>query len=134
MAIGSMSSCAALILVATMPAKQTYWAQVFPALLLLSFGLDFLFTASQIIASNSVKWKHQGAAGSLIGTVLSYGLSTELGFKGTVEVYTNDNSKNPVQGYQNALYLGIGMADFAAVITVAFVRIPKIDEKDGRRG
>jgi hypothetical protein len=90
-----------------------------------SNGPDFLSTASQIIASNSFKWKHQGAAGSLIGTVVSYRLSAGLKFSGTIKVYTSDNSKNPIQGYQNALYLGIGMAGFAAVIALAFVRILK---------
>jgi hypothetical protein len=130
MAIGSVASCASLTLIATMPARQAYWAQVFPALILLAFGPDFLFTASQIIASNTVKRKNQGAAGSLFGTVLSYGLSAGLGFAGTVEVYTNDGGQNMLQGYRNALYLGIGMAGFAAVIAIAFVRIPK-DRREG---
>ncbi|KAF1984310.1 MFS general substrate transporter [Aulographum hederae CBS 113979] len=130
MAIGSLASCVALILVATMPAQQTYWAQAFPALIFTAFGPDFLFTASQIIASNSVKRKDQGAAGSLIGTVLSYGLSIGLGFAGTVEAYTNDGGRDLLTGYRNALYLGIGMAGCAAVIAVLFVRIPK-DRREG---
>ncbi|KAF7556465.1 hypothetical protein G7Z17_g1461 [Cylindrodendrum hubeiense] len=90
MAIGSLASCVALILIATMPEQQTYWAQVFPALILVAFGPDFLFTAAQIIASVTVKREQQGIAGSLIGTLLSYGLATGLGFAGTVEFYTND--------------------------------------------
>ncbi|PVI06245.1 MFS general substrate transporter [Periconia macrospinosa] len=130
MAIGSLSSCTALILIATMPAQQTYWAQVFPALVFTAFGPDFLFTSAQIIASNTVKRKHQGAAGSLIGTVLSYGLSAGLGFAGTVESYTNNEGKDPVRGYRNALYLGIGMAGCAVAIAVAFVRIPR-DRREG---
>jgi len=106
MAIGSLASCVSLILVATMPEHQTYWAQVFPALIVLAFDPDFLFTAAQIIASNSVKKSQQGVAGSLIGTILSYGLSTRLGFTGTVEVYTNNDRKDPARGYRNAQYLG----------------------------
>ncbi|KAK2015088.1 MFS general substrate transporter [Colletotrichum eremochloae] len=130
MAIGSLATAVSLILVATMPEQQSYWAQMFPALIIVALGPDFLFTASQIIASNSVKRNQQGIAGSFVGTVLSYGLSTGLGFAGTVEAYTNSNGKNPVQGYRNALYLGIGMAGCATAIALAFVRIPK-DRREG---
>lgn len=130
MALGSLSSCLALVLIATMPAQQTYWAQVFPAMVLTAFGPDFLFTAAQIIASGSVQRHQQGIAGSLIGTLLSYGLSTGLGFAGTVEVYTNNHGRNVIQGYRNALYLGIGLAAFATILAVLFIRIPK-EQRDG---
>lgn len=128
--IGSLSTLVSLILVATMPVQQTYWAQAFPAILLGSLGPDFVFTASQLIASGTVKRAQQGLAGSLIGTVLAYGLATGLGFAGTVEYYTNDNGKNLVQGYRNGLYLGIGLASLAIVLSLAFVRIPK-DRREG---
>lgn len=130
MAIGSLAICVASILIATMPEQQTYWAQVFPALLITAFGPDFLFTAAQIIASNTVKRHQQGIAGSLIGTLLFYGLSTGLGFAGTVEAYTNNHGHNPVRGYRNALYLGIGLSGCAALLAVLFVRIPK-DQREG---
>lgn len=125
MTIGSLAAAVALILIATMPEQQIYWAQVFPALICTAFGPDFLFTASQIIASSAVKRRQQGIAGSFIGTILSYGLSTGLGFAGTVEAYTNDGGEHFVQGIRNALYLGIGMAGAAAVIAIVLVRIPK---------
>jgi MFS family permease len=130
LAIGSLASCVGLILIATMPEQQTYWAQVFPAFIFTAFGPDFLFTAAQIIASNTVKRHQQGIAGSVIGTILSYGLSTGLGFAGTVEAYTSDHGQDPVQGYRNALYLGIGLAGCAALMAVLFIRIPK-DVRDG---
>lgn len=130
MAAGALASGVALILIATMPEQPIYWAQMFPALILTAFGPDFLFTAAQIIASNTVKRHQQGVAGSLIGTLLSYGLSTGLGFAGTVEAYTNDNGHNVVQGYRNALYLGIGLAGVAMVLAVLCIRIPK-DQRDG---
>lgn len=125
LAIGSVATAASLILIATMPEQQTYWAQVFPAMILCAFGPDFLFTAAQIIASTTVKRQQQGIAGSLIATLLSYGLATGLGFAGTVEHYTNDGGRNLVRGYRNALYLGIGMCGLAVLVAVIFVRIPK---------
>lgn len=128
--IGSLAACIAAVLVATMPAHQTYWAQVFPALIFTAFGPDFLFTAAQIIASNTVKRHEQGIAGSLVGTLLNYGFSTGVGFGGTVESYTNDGGLNPVQGYKNAMFLAVGMAGVAAIIAILFVRIPE-DKREG---
>jgi predicted MFS family arabinose efflux permease len=123
--IGSLATCISLILVAVMPEHQIYWAQVFPAILILAFGPDFIFSAAQIIASVSVKRQQQGIAGSLLGTLLSYGIATGLGIAGSVEYYTNDEGKDRVQGYRGALYFGIGLTGLAMVITLVFVRIPK---------
>ena len=130
MSIGATATGIALVLIGTMPVQQTYWAQVFPAVIMQSFGPDFLFSAAQIIASNAVKREEQGIAGSLIGTLQAYGLSTGLGFAGTVERYTNDGGKDVVGGYRHAVYLGIGMSGLAVLIALGFVRIPK-DRRQG---
>jgi hypothetical protein len=128
--LGSLASAVALILVATQGEKQVYWAQTFPSLFIVALGPDFIFTAAQIIASNAVKRKHQGIAGSLVGTLASYGLSTGLGFAATVETYANNAGRDPVRGYRNALYLGVALAGLAMCLGLGFVRIPK-DERDG---
>ena len=95
-----------------------------------AFCPDFIFTASQIIASNSVKKTEQGVAGSLIGTLLTYGISTGIGFGGTVEVRSNHGGTDIVRGFRGALYLGIGFAAAAIILSLLFVRI----KKDGREG
>ncbi|UKZ54063.1 hypothetical protein TrVGV298_007868 [Trichoderma virens] len=128
--IGSACTMVACILIATMPDKQQYWPQMFPAITVLSYGPDFLFAASQIIASNTVKKHQQGIAGSLIGTIVAYGQSTGIGFAGTVEAYTNNHGANIGDGYRHALYLGIGLAGLSIIIAVCFIRIPK-DTRDG---
>ena len=128
--IGSLACVISLSILATMPTHGSYWSGIFPAMIITGLGPDFLFTAAQIIASNTVPRAQQGVAGSLIGTLFSYGLSTGLGIAGTVEHYTNDGGHNVIQGYRNGMYLGIGMAAFAAVVAFLLVKIPK-DERDG---
>ena len=118
------------ILLATAPVQLTYWAMLFPALIFDSFTADLIFASSQIIASNAVDRAHQGVAGSLVGTLLTYGMSTGLGFAGTVEVYTNDHGKNVLKGYRCAASLGIGLAAAALIMGVLFVRMPK-DQREG---
>jgi hypothetical protein len=130
LAIGSLATVVSLILIAPMPEQQTYWAQTFPAMLIGSLGPDFLFTASQLIASGTVKRSQQGVAGSLIWTVLLYGMATGLGFAGIIEYYTNNHGRDLVRGYRNGLYLGIEMGAVAILLPLLFVRIPK-DRREG---
>lgn len=128
--IGCTAMLTCSILLATTPIQQTYWAMLFPALITVSFTADLIFASSQIIASNAVDRAHQGAAGSLVGTLLTYGMSTGLGFAGTVEVYTNNGGKDVLKGYRSASYLGIGLSATALIVGVAFVRMPK-DQREG---
>ena len=131
--IGALAILVAQIILATMPAQQSYWLAVFPATIIQSFCPDFIFTAAAIIASNSVKRSEQGVAASLIGTLQLYATSTGLGFAGIVEVHTSDHGINSVKGYRSALYLGIGMAAMALAISTFWVRMPKI-AMQGRQG
>lgn len=130
LAIGAGVMLVANILLATMPAQQNYWHQEFFALCFAAFSPELIFTASQIIASNSVARNEQGIAGSLIGTLFTYGISTGIGFGGTVEVHTNHGGKDPVQGFKSALYLGIGLAAASIFLNLLFIRI-KRDEREG---
>ncbi|CAG7998833.1 unnamed protein product [Penicillium salamii] len=123
LAIGALCIIVSTTLVATMPAQQSYWPQAFPAAILMAFCPDFIFTAAQIVASNSVGKDKQGIAGSLIGTIMTYGMSIGLGFAGTVEKYTMLHNTDTVQGYRNALYLAIGMGVAALVLDLLFVRV-----------
>jgi len=91
---------------------------------------DLIFTAAQIIATNSVKRHEQRIAGSLISLLQLYGTSLGLGFAGTVESYTNKKGTDTVRGYRGALYLAIGLAVSAIVLDLVFVRVPK-DTREG---
>ena len=132
MAIGALAVLIAQMLLATMPAQQSYWLSVFPATVIQSFCPDFVFTAAAIIASNSVKRSEQGIAGSLIGTLQLYATSIGLGFAGVVEVHTNDHGMSPVRGYRSALYFGVGLAAVALAVCAFGVRMPK-DSREGWR-
>ena len=132
-AIGALAILVAQIILATMPAQQSYWPAVFPATVIQSFCPDFIFTAAAIIASNSVKRNEQGIAGSLISTSQLYATSIGLGFAGVVEVHTNNHDMSSVRGYRSALFLGVGMAATAVAICAFCVRMPK-DTREGWQG
>jgi len=128
--VGCLAMVIINVLLATIPANLTYWAMAFPAMFVSAFAIDLITTSAQIIASNTVPMKHQGVAGSLVGTLLSYALSTGLGFAGTVEVNTSENGNNLLKGYHSAAYLGVGLATTSLILSVVFIRIPK----DTRQG
>ncbi|CAD6588673.1 MAG: hypothetical protein ASARMPREDX12_003407 [Alectoria sarmentosa] len=135
LAIGALAVLASQVILATMPAQQSYWPSIFPATVIQSFCPDFIFTAAAIIASNSVKRDEQGIAGSLIGTLQLYATSIGLGFAGVVEVHLGGSGSESeiVRGYRSALYFGMGLAVVALVICAGWVRMPK-DAREGWQG
>ena len=133
LSIGCITVLVAQVLIATMPEQQTYWAQVFPATMVQSFCPDFIFTAAQIIACNSVRRHEQGIAGSLVGILQLYATSLGLGFAGIVERDTDQHGSKPTRGYRSALFFGMGLAVTALVIGGLFVRMPK-DTREGWQG
>lgn len=121
-----------------MPMQQTYWAQVFPAMLLCGCCPDFVYLAAQVIASNSVRRKHQGVASSLVGTLNLYGVSLGLGFAGTIEVEVGkqamrrlgsgkESLEGTMTGFKAALYFSAALAFVGLLLDFAFVKVPKVD-------
>lgn len=113
-----------IVLIATLPVDQTYWAQLFVCLIVMPFGMDMSFPAATIILSNAVKKEHQGIAASLVNTVVNYSISLGLGFAGTVEVHVNNGGKTPedvMKGFRGALYLGVGLSCLGLVFCAGFL-------------
>jgi len=130
LALGCVTSIGATILLATMPAQQTYWAQVFPATVLGSLCPDFVYVAAQVIASNSVGRREQGVASSLIGTLNLYGNSLGLGFAGTIEAQIVKRTGSQVTSYRSALWFGAALSVIALILDLVWLRMPK-DDREG---
>lgn len=133
LALGILSVIASNLLVATMPIEQTYWAQVFPSIILSGLCPDFVYVAAQLIASNNVNRREQGIAGSLVGTLNLYGNTLGLGFAGTVETQiakNDDSTEGTIRGYRAALYFCAALAVLSLILDFIFVRVPK-DEREG---
>lgn len=130
--VGALAVLVAEVLVATMPEQQLYWKQMFLATVIQSFCPDFIYTAAQIVACNSVSRRDQGVAGSLIGTLQLYATSIGLGFAGIVETHAAADAVGggPAKAYRAALYFGMALAGVALVIGLVFVRMPK-DTREG---
>ncbi|OTA89525.1 hypothetical protein M434DRAFT_79287 [Hypoxylon sp. CO27-5] len=111
-------------LVATMPAVQIYWTQLFFSVLIVSWAMDTGFPAAALALSNAVERKHQGTAASLVITAMNYSISIGLGIARTVEFYVNAGTPSPekrLNGYRAALYTAVGLAGLGSLICSGFL-------------
>ena len=107
--LASMSAFAVgMILLATMPVRQTYWAQTFVSVIVTCWDMDLSFPSGVIVLSNSMPEEYRGLVPSLVNTVVNYSISVGLGMAGTVESHVNEGGRNALKGYRGAWYLGIG--------------------------
>ncbi|CAN9185878.1 unnamed protein product, partial [Alternaria alternata] len=107
------------ILIAFWPTDQSYWGQLFVAMLIMPWGMDMSFPAATLVLSNTLPVKQQGVAASLINTVVNYSISIGLGFASTVEVNVNHNGAETELGYRGAMYMAIGLAGLGLVVSTA---------------
>jgi MFS family permease len=119
--------CIGNILIATAPANQTYWAQVFLATILTPFGMDISFPAASLVVSNRMPIHQQGVAASMLNTAINWSISLGLGIAGTIESEMLKRGKSPLEGYRYALYAGIGLSALGIIVAFVFCRVPKAD-------
>jgi len=117
------------ILLATVPVKQTYWAQIFVTTLVTCWGMDMSFPSAVIVLSNTMPREHQGLAASLVNTVVNYSISIGLGMAGTVAGHVNDGGKNMLKGYRGAWYLGVGFDVLGMALAACLILSWRATEK-----
>ncbi|PYI05187.1 MFS general substrate transporter [Aspergillus sclerotiicarbonarius CBS 121057] len=121
MLIAMLAFTGGQILLATLPVRQTYWAQAFVVSILTPWGMDMSFPSGTLILSNSMPREHQGLAASLVNTIVNYSISIGLGFAGTVESQVNRGGTDTLRGYRGASYMGIGLAGLGVGVATMFV-------------
>jgi len=115
MMVSMVAFCIGIIIAATQPAQQTYWAQMFVSVVVMPFGMDMSFPAASVILSNAMPPEHQGLAMSLVNTVVNYSISISLGIAGTVEsqVIKGMDPHSPetqLKGIRSAFYTAVGLS------------------------
>jgi MFS family permease len=116
--------CIGNILIATAPADQTYWGQVFVATLVAPFGMDISFPAASLIVSNTMPIHQQGVAASMVNTAINWSISLGLGIAGTVESELLKRGRSVLEGYRGGLYVGMGLSGTGIIVALLFCRVP----------
>ncbi|KAF2103901.1 YOR378W-like protein [Rhizodiscina lignyota] len=123
--------CLGIVIAATQPAQQTYWAQMFVSIVVMPFGMDMSFPAATVILSNHMPREHQGLAASLVNTVVNYSISIALGIAGTVEVNVLKSKAHEgdlLFGIRSAWYTAIGLSLAGVILGALFFARTMIKE------
>ncbi|KAF6809475.1 major facilitator superfamily transporter [Colletotrichum musicola] len=125
-----------IILTATAPENQIYWAQIFVSMLIMPFGMDMSFPAATLILSDAVAREHQGIGASLVNTVVNYGIALGVGFAGTVEVNIArgaTSTEDRFKGFRAAMYMGIGLAALGLCVSLSFLTREWRHRREGKK-
>lgn len=122
MVIGMVAYTLGSLLIATIPAQQTYWGQLFFSVLIMCVGMDSSFPAATLIVSNAMPPEYQGVGASLVTTVVNYSISLGLGFAGTVDrEVSRGHEADLFRGYRGAFYMELGLAVLGLGLSLLFV-------------
>ncbi|EME46925.1 hypothetical protein DOTSEDRAFT_126514 [Dothistroma septosporum NZE10] len=112
--------------------KTNYFALSMPGIGLATFGPDLSFAAASIYITSSVPRSYQGSAGSLLVTIqnLSSAIMTSVAESIAARVDCNAEGEVGLEGLRAAWWLALASAIVGGVITAAWVRIPKEEEKE----
>lgn len=134
------------LLMALAPTEQSFWAQIFPAEILVVFGPDFSYASGALIIANSTSDSLQGVAAGLTLLIVNYSMSigpfsslnhaltrqraltprsltprmTGLGMAGTIERYVSQG--DVLRGYRAAFTFATCLGFVGFLVVVAFVR------------
>lgn len=105
---------ACVLLFALIPEGGSYWAYILPAMIGATIGIDITYNATNIFITTNIPYKHQGAAGALINSLLFLPISLFLGLADVVAA--SYESQGQTASYKAALWFGTGCASMALLL------------------
>ncbi|MFE5602952.1 MFS transporter [Streptomyces coelicoflavus] len=121
MAAGLLIAAGGMFYLTQLTVDGSYWAQVFPGLLLIGIGLAFVIVPVQNVGLAGVPWSDAGAASGVVGSSMQLGGSIALAVFMTLFVETGGGyGRGSVAGYA-AVYLAAGIVLVAGAILSALL-------------
>ncbi|KAH8836746.1 hypothetical protein MCOR27_009391 [Pyricularia oryzae] len=123
--IGAVAYLVANLLLSFMRPDSSYWAFIFPSLIIQVIGADFQFNVVNMYVMQSLPSHQQALAGGIFNTMvrlcstLALGISTAV--YGGVE-QTEAGRQDPMLGYTRALQVSVALAA-AGILFVPFIRV-----------
>ncbi|WP_413116279.1 MFS transporter [Streptomyces sp. CY1] len=128
MTAGLVVAAAGMLYLAQLTLDGSYWAQVFPGLLLVGIGLSGVVVPVQNVALTGVGWNDAGAASAVVNSLMQIGGSIGLALFTALFIDAsggqNTYEATGVEGYA-AVYIGAAAALLAgAAVAAALIRTP----------
>ncbi|KAF9762519.1 hypothetical protein IL306_003402 [Fusarium sp. DS 682] len=120
MVASSISILISSALMATAPTQQAYWANTFVSAIFMGVGMVLIIPASATVLGRDVPEGQLGLANSITNTAAAFSFSVGLGMAGAVEMGKR-SSKNPLGGYRDAQYFGLGLGGLAFILALGLL-------------
>jgi MFS family permease len=124
--IAGAGSIISVLLFALIPEGGSYWAWVLPAMIGATIGVDIVFNVSNVFITTNVPHKDQGAAGSLIYSILFLPISLFLGIADVVAA--SFEYRGTMASYKAAFWFSVGCAA-ASMVLFCFVDTGKAESQ-----
>ena len=79
------------------------------AVIVVPWGMDLSMPSASVILSDAVGAEYQSVVASVLMSTVNYDVSIALGFAGTVASEINPDGRPVLQGYREAIYVGISL-------------------------
>jgi hypothetical protein len=123
--ISGLGKVGSQLLLVFVPPGGSYWAWIFPAMVLGTIGLDFSTILMTVFVTSTFPSSQQGLAGGIINAVLQLGVAFSLGVADIIQTRTVDHG-GLAQSYKNIFWLGVGAAALSLFIMVIWGRVPHL--------
>lgn len=153
--VGTFAFATAMTLLATTPIGQVYWINAFLALLLLPLGMETTPPAAVALLEKTMPVGEREGAAWLVMMAVNLGISIGIGAAGTVErgvggvigeeavglVATTGSERDDSisnswlgtekveRGIRGAMFMGVGFASLALILTTMLVVMRKVRER-----
>ncbi|KAK3687372.1 major facilitator superfamily-domain-containing protein [Podospora appendiculata] len=125
LAIGSVAYVASNVLLSLMRPDSSYWAFVFPSLILSVVGADFQFNVANMYVMQALPSHQQALAGGIFNTLFRLGSAIALGSSTAIfssSIGTTEALEDPMVPYKKAFQLSIGLCA-ASFLFLPFIRL-----------
>ncbi|KAM0551981.1 hypothetical protein ACHAPJ_008089 [Fusarium lateritium] len=121
MVVSSIAILISSALMATAPIKQAYWANSFVSAIFMGVGMVLIIPAASTVLGRDVPEGLPGLAISLTNTAAAFAFSVSLGMAGAVEMGKRDDKNDPLGGYRDAQYFGLGLGGLAFILALGLL-------------
>nr|XP_036577239.1 drug resistance protein [Colletotrichum truncatum]KAF6784178.1 drug resistance protein [Colletotrichum truncatum] len=122
--ISGLGAVGSQLLIALIPLGGSYWAWVFPAVILSTVGIDLSTILMTVFVTTTFPTAQQGLAGSVINSVLQLGVAVVLGLADNIQSATVDEA-GLGNSYKNTFWFGVGLAAASLSILAIWGKVPK---------
>ena len=121
--ISGVGALGAMLLLALVPIGASYWAYLFPSMILGTIGIDLSVTLVMVFVTTQLPLARQGLAGGFVNSLLQLGMAVSIGLTDIIRTKTEPYS-GQVQSYKNVFWFGVAAGALSLIILALWGKVP----------